>query len=112
MLLEISKENEVTIVVIKQKRATMEDAKEFKEKILDLIETGKLTKMIIDFSEVNFADSTFMGALVASLKRITSNKGDIKVLGLSQPIRAMFELTRLYKIFEIFDNRQDAVNSF
>ena len=69
-------------------------------------------KLIINLTNVEFVDSSFLGAIVSGLKKVTAIKGDIKILGLQPPVRAMFELTRLYKVFEIFDNKQDVLNSF
>ena len=49
---------------------------------------------------------------VAGLKKITDNDGDIKLVNLNKPVRALFELPRLYKIFEIFRSEDDAIASF
>lgn len=108
----ISVVNEVTIIALEIKRATAEIAKDFKGLLFELVDDKKVQKIIIDMSMVEFADSSFLGAIVSGLKKITAVKGDIKILGLQAPVRAMFELTRLYKVFEIFDNKDDAINSF
>ena len=85
---------------------------DFKTYLFDLIKNNKETKVVIDLSNVEFADSSFLGAIVSGLKKITAVKGDIKIIGLQSPVRAMFELTRLYKVFEIFDNKDDVLNSY
>ena len=102
----------VTVVTVNLKRATEEHAKDFKVFLFDLVENKKATKVVLDLSNVEFADSSFLGAIVSGLKKITAVKGDIKILGLQSPVRAMFELTRLYKVFEIFDNKDDVLNSY
>ena len=102
----------VTVVTVNLKRTTEENAKDFKAFLSDLVENKKATKVILDMSGVEFADSSFLGAIVSGLKKITAFKGDIKILGLQSPVRAMFELTRLYKVFEIFDNKDDVLNSY
>lgn len=102
----------VTIVTLHLKRATAEIAKDFKAFLFDLMDDKKATKVVLDLSGVEFADSSFLGAIVSGLKKITGVKGDIKIMGLQPPVRAMFELTRLYKVFEIFDNKDDVINSF
>ncbi|CAN5510807.1 STAS domain-containing protein [soil metagenome] len=104
--------NGVTFLSIYTKRATADIAKEFKTYLFSLIERDEKKKIIIDLTNVEFVDSSFLGAIVSGLKKVTGIKGDIKVLGLQPPVRAMFELTRLYKVFEIFDSRDDAVLSF
>jgi len=105
-------QQDITIIRIEEKRATIEISKDFKQFLLDLIKNGEIKKLIVDFTKVDFVDSSFLGALVAGLKLITENKGDIKIFGLSASVRVMFELTRLYKVFEIHENEIDAIYSF
>ncbi|HRE41215.1 MAG TPA: STAS domain-containing protein [Ignavibacteria bacterium] len=109
---EVTEENGVTCIKINLKRATVDVVKEFKAFLFDVIDNQQKKKIILDLSSVEFVDSSFLGAVVSGLKKVTSIKGDIKVVELQPPVRAMFELTRLYKVFEIFDNKQDAINSF
>jgi len=112
MSYSVTEINGVTVISLGLKRATAEIAKDFKSLLFNLVDEKKIQKIVIDMSEVEFADSSFLGAIVSGLKKITAIKGDIKILGLQPPVRAMFELTRLYKVFEIFDNKNDAINSF
>ncbi len=108
----LCEEKGISIIEISLKRATAENVKEFKDFLFKLIDIDKKQKLIIDLSIVEFVDSSFLGAIVSGLKKVTAIKGDIKILGLQPPVRAMFELTRLYKVFEVFDNKQDVINSF
>jgi anti-sigma B factor antagonist len=109
---EVTEENGVTIIKVNLKRATVDVVKDFKNFLFNLIDNEQKKKIILDLSNVEFVDSSFLGAVVSGLKKVTAIKGDIKVVELQAPVRAMFELTRLYKVFEIFDNKQDAINSF
>lgn len=99
------------VVAVTSPRATIDIANEFKDSLLDLIEEGK-THVVVDLSETEFVDSSFLGALVTGLKRATSKDGDVRISGLQPSVRAMLELTRLYRIFDIFDNVDEAVASF
>lgn len=109
---EVTEENGVTVIKVNLKRATVDVVKDFKNFLFNLIENDQKKKIILDLSNVEFVDSSFLGAVVSGLKKVTAIKGDIKIVELQAPVRAMFELTRLYKVFEIFDNKQDAINSF
>ena len=104
-------EDDVVIVKIEEKRATVEFSSDLKKDLIAKIEEGK-KNVIIDLSDAIFVDSSFLGALVAGLKKATMKSGDLKIVGLQSPVRAMFELTRLYKIFDIFDDVKTALNSF
>ncbi len=104
-------ENDILVVTINEKRATVEFSAELKEDLIQKIEESN-KNVIIDLSATEFVDSSFLGTLVAGLKKATMKSGDLKIVGLQQPVRAMFELTRLYRIFDIFENVEDALNSF
>ncbi|MHB2155694.1 STAS domain-containing protein [Calditrichota bacterium GD2] len=101
----------ILVARIHQKRATVEIAGDFKEQLLKKMdELG--ANVLVDLSVCEFVDSSFLGALVAGLKKATIHNGDLKIFGLQPPVSAMFELTRLYRIFDIFENEEEALNSF
>ena len=102
---------DVLIARIQNKRATVEFAGKFKEDLLKQIDE-KSDKVVVNLSQCEFVDSSFLGALVVGIKKTTMKGGDLKIVGLQAPVKAMFELTRLYRIFDIFDNDEEAVNSF
>ncbi len=58
-------------------------------------------KVIVDLSGVNFLDSAALAALVKGMKRCREHGGDLLLCGLQQPVRIIFELTRLDKAFKI-----------
>lgn len=66
---------------------------------------------VFDLSAVDFMDSAGLGALIAALKRITERGGDMKLACLQKKPRMVFEITRAYKVFEIFDTVEEAVNA-
>lgn len=107
----ITNNGEVLIATINEKRATVDFSAALKDDLLKNIEEGK-KNVIVDLSNAEFVDSSFLGALVAGLKKATMMSGDLKIVGLQPPVRAMFELTRLYRIFDIFDSADEAVKSF
>jgi anti-sigma B factor antagonist len=92
-------------------RATVEVSGKVKEALLEKI-SDTSNRIIFDLAKVEFVDSSFLGVLVAGLKRATMNNGDLKIISLQPPVQSMFELTRLYRIFDIFDNEQEAIKSF
>lgn len=99
------------LALISEKRATVEISSKFKEQLLEKIDEG-YENVVVDLSGCEFVDSSFLGALVAGLKKTTMKSGDLKIVGLQPPVKAMFELTRLYRIFDIYDNQEEALTSF
>ena len=83
------------------KNFTIAEAGKFRGKINKLIESGE-KNFIIDFNKCEFIDSTGLGVMVAAYKRCVEHSGSIKLRGLNEPVRKLFKLTRLDKVFEIF----------
>jgi anti-anti-sigma factor len=101
----------IIVEVVNLTRATLKEAEEFKQILLKDIELG-WRKIVVDLTDVEFVDSTFLGALVVSLKRITGLGGDLKLVGFQSAVESMFQLTRMYRVFETFPKRDEAVKSF
>lgn len=68
--------------------------------------------VVIDLEAVNFMDSAALAALVQGMKHCRQAKGDLRVCNLQQPVKVIFELTRLDKAFTLFNSRDEAVMSF
>ena len=102
---------DVSVVSVSIARATMNIASEFKDYLNTLIE-GNNPKIVIDLSECEFVDSTVLGVLVSSLKKAMSNDGDVRIVWGDNTESSMFYITRMDKVFKLFDNLQDAVQSY
>lgn len=68
--------------------------------------------IVINLSGVEMVDSSGLATLVYSLKRARRFGGNVRLCGLSQSIRMLFELTRMDKIFELFVTEEDAIQAF
>jgi len=101
----------VIVEYVNLHRATLRDAEEFKKILINDIEQG-WRKIVIDLTECEFIDSTFLGALVVSLKKATSLGGDLRLVGFQPAVHSMFELTRMYRVFEAYPTRDEAIDSF
>ena len=105
------KHGAVLVEVVDITRATMKEADEFLKILLNDITIG-WRKIVIDMKDCEYVDSTFLGALVISLKRIASIGGDIKLVGFHEDVDSMFRLTRLNHVFKTFRTRDEAIKSF
>ncbi|PIQ10356.1 MAG: hypothetical protein COW71_03000 [Ignavibacteriales bacterium CG18_big_fil_WC_8_21_14_2_50_31_20] len=105
------KQKDILIVFVDIERATVLVADNFKSIIKNEIKLGG-KKFIVDLSECDFIDSTFLSALVNSFKNIVEVGGELRVVGLKPAVNAMFQLTRLSKIFDIYFDEKEALNSF
>ena len=103
--------DDIVVEIINLDRATIREAEDLKEKLMPKINMG-YKKVIIDLSEVEFLDSTFLGVIVGTLKRVAKVGGDLKLVGFKPAVRSMFELTRLFRVFETYSELQEALRSF
>jgi len=79
---------------------------------LDRVAASESARIIVNLSEVNFIDSTALATLVHSMKYCREQNGDLYLCNLQQPVRIIFELTRLDKAFEIFSDEAAAIAAF
>jgi anti-sigma B factor antagonist len=80
---------------------------EFKQAILDDVEQGARL-VIVDFTRSAYIDSSGLGALVSLAKRLREVGGDLRLVGLNDDLRTLFELTRLDSLFPLFATRGPA----
>jgi len=82
-----------------------------KEKLLELQAAGRV-KIVVDLSAVDFVDSTGLATLVAGLKHCRKAGGDLMLAGLRPRVKVIFELTRLDRAFQIYENEAEALGVF
>ncbi len=105
------KYGDITVEIVNLTRATLKEAEEFKLTLAQDIEEGA-RKIVVDLRQCEFIDSTFLGALVVTLKKITALSGDLKLVGFQPAVHSMFELTRMYRVFEAYSTKEEAISSF
>jgi anti-sigma B factor antagonist len=101
----------VLVIVIENKEANLSKAEQFKELMLQEIEIGA-RKLIISFKNVEYLDSSFLGALVAVLKKLLPLNGKLVITELNDDILNLFTLTRLDKIFTLRSNIETSLENF
>lgn len=107
MNIEIQSENDVQIVVPLVRRLDASVESTFKQQVLEIMEKGH-KKVVLDFSHVDFIDSSCLGALVSILKSV-NGRGELVLCSLNSNTHDLFKLTRMDRIFSIKTNRQDAL---
>ena len=86
-------------------------AKELRRRV-DALVKENCVKLIVHMGGVDFIDSSGLGSLVSSLRVVNERKGDMKVVALQKQVRSIFELTRLHRIFGIYEDVDAAMKSF
>ncbi len=103
------KAGQVCIVTPHVSKIDASVAVEFRKKMLELVEKGE-NRLVLDLEEVEFIDSSGLGALVSVLKH-SGPDGTIKLFAVKDAVRSIFELTRLDRVFAIHISEEGAVES-
>jgi anti-anti-sigma factor len=86
-------------------------APHFKQVLLDLISRGA-RRVIVDFTEVTFIDSTTLGVLVGAIKRLCAVDGALVLVSSDRNITKIFEIVGLDRVISIFSTLDEARNFF
>jgi len=105
---EISERGAIQVVKPLEKSVDVSAASDLKDAVATLIDAKK-NLIILDMTEVEFVDSTGLGAMVYTLKRATAKGGDAVLVGLQPGVRSLLETTRLDNCFQIYDDESTAV---
>ena len=97
-----------TILSLREERLDAHNSWELKDRISRLFQEGQ-RDLVIDLRDVQFIDSSGLGALLSGQKNALQRSASFVLAGLQPRVRSMFELTRLHHIFEIYPNLQEAL---
>lgn len=109
MNFDIQSEDGIDIIVPLVRRLDASVAVVFKQEILTFIQQGK-NYILMDFSHVDFIDSSCLGALVSILKAL-NGRGELALCSLNSNILHMFKLTRMDRIFTIGHDRASTLKT-
>ncbi len=106
------REREGVIILDLKGRLTMGDeVGNFRSTVLKISETPNVN-LILNMAHVDYVDSTGLGALVMSSSSVKKTDGKVKLLNLTRRTIELLVMTKLATIFEIFNDEQEALNSF
>ena len=110
MQINIRNDEDVIILEIAGK-VDLHNAINIKNSVIQYV-TGGRRKFVFSFKNVNYIDSTGIGVLLSCRTLIRSNRGQLRICGINDSIKKIFDLTKLTAIFKTFDEEQEAVDSF
>lgn len=82
-----------------------------RESIRDLVSRGQ-KKVLLNLADVNYIDSSGLGALVSGYTSLTGQQGQLKLLNLTKKVHDLLQITKLLTVFEVYDNEAAAIQSF
>jgi anti-sigma B factor antagonist len=100
----------VTVVKV-EGQLIVGNRQELKDLVAAALDKGE-RRILIDFSQTGYIDSSGLGALVSISKRVREAGGELRLSGLNEDLRSLFELTKLDTLFAIAETPQQALASF
>jgi anti-sigma B factor antagonist len=110
MELSVHDNHGVTVVMVSGKMDAGNSA-QLGEELDHLLSEGS-RKLVIDLGKMGFMNSSGLATLVHYYKLARSNCGDISLVALQPPVRQVFQLSRLDRVFDLQPNVAKAVQRF
>ncbi len=101
----------VTIVDLDGRIALGESNTQLHQSLKQLVADGR-KNVVLNLAKVTGIDSSGLGSIVAGYSTLQSAGGSLKLVNLSDRIADLMTITKLYTVFDIYENEADAVNSF
>jgi anti-sigma B factor antagonist len=101
----------VTILDLRGRIVLGDEIDDLRSAVRNLLSEGK-KKIILNLSQVDYIDSSGVGELVGSFTTVRNAGGELKLLNLTQKVKDVLYVTKLYTVFDIKDDEFHAVKSF
>ncbi|MFH1407214.1 MAG: STAS domain-containing protein [Candidatus Omnitrophota bacterium] len=78
-------------------------------KLFERMARDKTKTLVLNLQNVSYIDSSGLATLVEGLQRAKSYNGKLKLTNLSGKAKSLFEITKLERIFDIYDSEEAAL---
>jgi anti-sigma B factor antagonist len=111
MSFQVSRDDGGVTVVRVEGQLIVGNRQELKDLLGAALDAGD-RKFLIDFAGAGYIDSSGLGALVGLARRVREAGGELRLSGLNEDLRSLFELTKLDTLFAIADTPEQALANF
>ena len=101
----------VTVLDLSGRVTLGEGSVQLREAIRDLISKGSKS-ILLNMGEVNYIDSSGLGELVSAFTTAKNQSAAVKLLSLTHKVKDVLQLTKLYTVFDIYDDEASAIGSY
>ena len=102
---------DVTVIDASGRITLGEGSSTVRDTIRDLTAKGN-KKLLLNLGDVTYIDSSGIGELVSGFTSVTNQGGQLKLLNLTKRVQELLQITKLYTVFEVFDDEAKAVRSY
>ena len=105
--------NDIAVVTFKDKKILDEAViQDVGDELFDLVDKQYKTKLLLNFENVEYLSSAALGKLITLNKRIKEENGELKLCNIIPEIFEVFRITKLNRLFEIYDEMEQALRRF
>jgi len=101
----------VTILDLSGRITLGEGSVTIRDAVRDLLAKGQ-SKILLNLADISYIDSSGIGELVSGFTTVTNQGGRLKLVGLTKRVKDLLQITKLYTVFEVYDDEAEAVRSF
>lgn len=101
----------VVVVEVKGNLVGGPDSQKFRDLLHKLANQGR-SKIVVDLKGVKIINSAGLGTLISGLTTMRNSGGDLKISNPNEKIQSLLKITRLVKIFEVYDSVDEAIRSY
>ncbi|MGB2664234.1 MAG: STAS domain-containing protein [Candidatus Acidiferrum sp.] len=101
----------VTVVDISGRIELGKESAALRDLILDLLKKGH-KQILLNLGDLLYIDSMGLGTLVSAFTTVRKQEGELKLLNLTNKVRDLMQITKLYTVFDIMNDEAVAVKSF
>ena len=102
---------DVSVIDATGKITLGEGSSTFRDTLRELTARGE-KKVLLNLDGVTYIDSSGIGELVSGFTSVTNQGGQLKLLNLAKRVKDLLQITKLYTVFEVFEDEAAAVRSF
>jgi anti-sigma B factor antagonist len=82
-----------------------------RDEVLDQTGHG-FRKILLNLAQVTYIDSAGLGELTGSFTSVRNRGGELKLLNLTKRVHDLMQITKLYTVFDVYDDEKKALASF
>ena len=101
----------VTVIDMSGRITLGEGCTQLRELIRELMGKGQ-NRLLLNLADVTYIDSSGIGELVSGFTTVSNQGGQLKLLNLTKKVHDLLQITKLYTVFDVYDDEAKAVTSF
>ncbi len=102
---------DVTVIDAKGRITLGEGSSDFRDTIKELVSKGQ-KNVLVNLAQITYIDSSGIGEMVSGYTTVANAGGKLKLLSLTKRIQDLLQITKLYTVFEVYDDEAAGLASF